>query len=268
MKRKASERGAKPPLSGNADHRMRMYSLAAAAASVSALALAQPAEAEIIITNKTIPIHAGTPVNLDLNGDGISDFQFSLNTYTYKIFDYNKLYVNALAGGKVVGKVGKNQTPEASALVRGAKIGPAGPFDPSADFVTIEDSILCTQNCGKHGGYSFDQSLYGNWGGGHPNRFVGVKFLIKGATHYGWARLTVTVKSKGTGKGPKGSFSGTITEYGFESVANKSCSAGLPGASSAANPDETGKIESGKTGASLGMLALGSDGLELWRPEP
>ena len=38
--------------------RVAVYSLAAAAASVSVLALAQPAEAEIIITNKTIPIHA------------------------------------------------------------------------------------------------------------------------------------------------------------------------------------------------------------------
>ena len=51
-----------------------------------------------------------------------------------------------------------------------------------------------------------------------------------GQTHYGWVRLTVTVKHKGTGHGPTGSFSATITEYGYESVANKSCDAGLPGA--------------------------------------
>lgn len=267
MKMKASDQGKKPTISGAADHRMRMYSLAAAAASVSALALAQPAEAEIIITNKTIPIHAGTPVMLDLDGNGVSDFKFSLNTYTYKIFDYNKLYVNALAGGKVIGKVGK-EVPYASALLRGAKIGPSGPFDPSADIVTIEDSVLCTQNCGKHGGYSFDQSLYGKWAGGQPNRFIGVKFLIKGATHYGWVRLTVTVKSKGTGSGPKGSFSGTITEYGYESVANKTCSAGLPGANEEAKENENSQNESVKSGASLGMLALGSEGLAQWRPEP
>jgi len=268
MRHQISAHANKPALSGTTDHTLRLYSLAAAAASVSALALAQPAEAEIVITNKTIPIHAGTPVMLDLNGDGIKDFEFSLSNYSYKIFSNNKLYVQGLTAGN--GIVGRGQA--ASAMLRGAKIGPGGPFIHSYYRVVTEVSHLCTQSCGLKSGYSFDQSLYGKWGGGQPNRFVGVKFKINGETHYGWVRLTITVKKKGSGKGPKGSFSGTITEYGYESVANKSCGAGLPGASAA--PSDTAH-NSGvpqqkdflKTGPSLGMLAAGSEGMPLWRRE-
>ena len=237
---------------------LRLYSLAAAAAGVTVLSLAQPAEGEIIITNKTIPIHSGTPVMLDLNGDGINDFKFTLSNYTYKIASNNLLYVQGLTPGAA--NIGKGLA--ASAMVRSANIGPGEPFIHSDYNVFIELSRLCTQNCGQKGGYSFNQSLYGNWAGGHPNRFIGLKFKINGKVHYGWVRMTVTVKQKGTGKGPKGSFSATITEYGYESVANKSCGAGSPGTAVAGDQEYESKIA-----PSLGMLALGADGMALWRRE-
>ena len=264
MRHQASLQAKKPTLSGTAEHGLRLYSLAAAAASVSALALAQPAEAEIIITNKTIPIHANTNVFLDLNGDGVNDFEFFLSNY-YSIgqFSFNNLYV--FAGADPV--IGSGRY--ASAMLRGAKIGPGGPFVRTYAYgVPIEASFLCTQNCGVKSGYSFDQVLEGKWGGGHPNRFVGVRFKINGKTHYGWVRLTVTVKHKGSGKGPKGSFSATITEYGYESVANKSCGAGLSGPS-IPNADRTRAMpEQGsvrKTGPALGALAVGAEAMPLWR---
>jgi hypothetical protein len=179
--------------------------------------------------------------------------------------------VSPLAGGEVIGKEGKYR-PYASALVRGAKIGPGGPFIDRPNgglWGTIESSHLCTQGrCGTsntHPPYTFDQHLYGKWGGGHPNRFLGVKFLINGGTHYGWVRLTVTVKQKGSGSGPKGSFSATITEYGYETIANKSLDAGLAGADS--TDDQAQETGDRPDHPSLGMLALGTDGLALWRRE-
>ena len=265
MADKPSDQKGKSSLGSTADHRMRLYELAAAAASVSALALAQPAEAEIIITNKTIPIHAGTYVNLDLNGDGIADFQFYLRTSNYHSVAENYLYIfNQTAGGGAIG-----QGDAVSALIRGAKIGPRGPFSPFLH--TIENSFLCTtKRCagGTQSGYTFNQQLYGNWAGGHPNRFIGVKFQIKGQTHYGWIRLTVTIVHKGNGHGPTGSFSATITEYGYESVANKSCGAGLPGAAAPEVPHASlvpKQKNSLETGPALGMLALGADAMPLWR---
>ncbi len=265
MTDKPSDQRGKSGLGPTADHRMRLYALAASAASVSALALAQPAEAEIIITNKTIPIHAGTYVNLDLNGDGIADFQFYLRTSSYHSVRENYLYIfDQTAAGAVIG-----QGQAVSALIRGAKIGPGGPFSPYVH--TIENSFLCTTKLcagGTQTGYTFNQQLYGKWSGGHPNRFIGVKFQIKGQTHYGWIRLTVTIAHKGNGNGPIGSFSATITEYGYESVANKACGAGLPGAAAPEHPRRSvvpKQENSPKTGPALGMLALGADALPLWR---
>jgi hypothetical protein len=268
MRHQVSVRAKNPAISETTDHRVRLYAIAAAAASVSALALAQPAEGEIIVTNKTIPIHANTGLSLDLNGDGVTDFDFFLSNYTISHTIVNNLFVSQPgsfnAGNSVIGTGYL-----ASALLRGAKIGPGGPFIKTyAKYgVGIEGSALCTQNCGGKSGYSFDQRLQGKWGGGHPNRFIGVKFKINGKIHYGWIRLTVTVKHKGSGKGPTGSFSATITEYGYESVPNKSCDAGLAGAAAPEAPKRVvPKPENSlKTGPALGMLALGAVALPVWR---
>lgn len=89
-----------------------------------------------------------------------------------------------------------------------------------------------------------------------------MKFLIKGTTHYGWVRATV----KNT-KNPSGSLTGTITEYGYETIANKAVFAGLP-STAAEVREEIGQSGTGKSNsASLGMLALGADGLVIWRRE-
>ncbi|MGA7752426.1 MAG: hypothetical protein WCB05_06330 [Candidatus Sulfotelmatobacter sp.] len=56
--------------------------------------------------------------------------------------------------------------------------------------------------------------------------------------------------------------SGTITEYGYETIANKPGLAGL--ASKNVPDDET--CES-NAGPSLGSLARGADGLALWQRE-
>ena len=226
MRHQASSQANKPELSGTAEHGLRFYALAATAASVSVLALAQPAEGEVIITNKTIPIHANKAVLLDLNGDGVNDFEFFLSHYTIDNSINNNLSVFPYAE-RADAVIGKSYM--ASAMLRGAKIGPGGPFIRTYGGygIPIEQSVLCTQNCGGKSGYSFDQRLEGKWAGGQPNRFIGVRFKINGQTHYGWVRLTVTVKHKGSGSGPTGSFSATITEYGYESVANKSVRCGF-----------------------------------------
>ena len=79
MARKVSTNPGDLSLSKSIDRRLKFYGIAAAAASVGLLALAEPAQSEIVITNKTIPIprcdglHT-CPVKVDLNHDGIADF--------------------------------------------------------------------------------------------------------------------------------------------------------------------------------------------------
>jgi hypothetical protein len=253
MKHKASDQGRKPTLPGTTNHRMRMYSLAAAA-SVSALALAQPAEAEIIITHKTIPVPVCfypdfCPVSVDLNNDGITDLEFQIYTNFGGSGGRSYLSVKAIAGNAVIGQGKHLDRGYVSALMRSAKIGPSAHFRGSAgEFYLMEEEGCSFGTC---------YPPIGKWGGDHPNRFVGVKFKINGATHYGWVRVTVTTSTK------RYYVSGTITEYGYETIANKPVYAGLAG-----NDALGDQASESNTGPSLGALALGSDGLALWRPKP
>ena len=84
--------------------------------------------------------------------------------------------------------------------------------------------------------------------------------MIKGTTHYGWVRITVK-----NSKNVSIPLTGTITEYGYETIANKVVLAGLP-SNAAADAKESEEIARAG-GASLGMLALGADGLAAWRRE-
>jgi hypothetical protein len=281
MKHKASDQGRKPTLSGTTDHRAKLYSLAAAAAgvsrlalaqpeagtvilyslaavavSVSVLALAQPAEAEIIITNKNIPIpncnptyNGPCPVSIDLNNDGITDLKFEIGTNFGASGGVSYLSVKGVAGAEVIGQ-GRHGTSRGyvSALMRGAKIGPSAHFRDAGKYYLMEEEDCSGPTC---------TPPHGKWGGDHPNRFVGVKFKIDGATHYGWVRVTVKVSTE------RYYVTGTVTEYGYETIANKPVYAGLAG-----NDALDDQASESNTGPSLGALALGSDGLALWRTEP
>jgi hypothetical protein len=114
--------------------------------------------------------------------------------------------------------------------------------------------------------------IYGQWangGKGVKYRYLGLLFIIKGKVHFGWARLNVFF-SKGR---VVGLFSGTLTGYAYETIPGKAIITGrtkgpdnewgkedfLPGAS-VANP-----IPDTRQPASLGMLALGAQGVPVWR---
>ncbi len=224
------------------EQRRTMYSTAAVAAGVSLLALTPPAEAKVVITT-----HINIPINgnvlIDLNHDGIADLSFVRDAYPALGAFFTYISARALHGGGVV-----QQTPTgfASIFLRSAKIGPSDHFAPYG--------LLA-----RRGGEAYSPvSTSGLWGGGQPNRFLGVKFLIKGTTHYGWVRITVK-----NSKNVSIPLTGTITEYGYETIANKAVLAGLP-SNAISTTEESAGI--GKApGASLGMLALGADGLAAWR---
>jgi hypothetical protein len=203
------------------------YCLAATAAGVATLALAEPADAKVVITtNINIPISGVTQV--DLNHDGVEDITFSTFRTGCHGCSTTDLYARgAIAGNEVQGKSG------VSALARSAKIGPSHHF-------SYEGEMIRTQ-CFNEPYFSSTCNVGGDWKGVPANRFVGVKFLIEGKTHYGWIRVTV-----------KSARNATITEYGYETIANKMVKAGL---------------KSNTAGASLGMLGLGVDGLSMWRKD-
>ncbi len=243
---------AKKSSSDNLNRRLAFYSLTAAVAGVSVLALAQPAESEVIVTKKNIPIPTSlglTSIPLSLTNNGINDFSFSL--YSFSGYSHREsLRMWPLEGGAVVAQASSRHIlSSALPLVRGAKIGPSAQFS-NDNFANIEESQEGRQ-------------FSGLWGVTSKNRFLGVKFLISGETHYGWIRLTVNTNKNGE-------LAATITGYAYETVANKPILAGIAGTATSNKPaaeTQTPKNTQHKTGPSLGMLASGSEALPLWRRE-
>jgi len=101
-----------------------------------------------------------------------------------------------------------------------------------------------------------------NGGKGVKNRYLGLKFKIKGKFHFGWARLTVTTEKNG--------FTAALTGYAYETIPGKAIVAGAT-----QGADDTDKnIEQSNPAALtvptpepavLGALAMGAPGLSIWR---
>jgi hypothetical protein len=238
------------------EHRVSLYSLGAVAAGVSLLALAAPAEGSIVVTNTNIPVT--TNAFVDMNNDGINDFQFTILAGGYDHSFYRTLAVIPLTGGKPVGGARAPLGPYGSALVSGASIGPSAHFSSSV----ARGQVTLERTNGSVSGPTSHYTPYGQWGVNGTSHYLGVKFLISGAIHYGWIKLDVS-RSSG--------FQALITEYAYETTANKAIGAGntvaAESASSTLQPPSPhiGEKESKPSGPSLGMLAAGIDGIALWR---
>ena len=231
----------------NLNYRMALYSATAVAAGVGMLALAQPAESEVVVTHVKTPIPLVTShglatwatIPIDINGDGINDFSFSNYYFSYHSFHHTQRVV-PLTGGEVVitGKGIFYGT--AAALPWGQRIGPSANFNSA-----VKDTIEGTHS----GGY------FGNWKNSTTKSlYLGVKFPIAGQSHYGWVRVEFAP-----------GLVGTIVSYAYETVPNRPIRAGALKGMDAVK--ENASNASQVTGPSLGMLALGADGLSLWRRE-
>jgi hypothetical protein len=218
------------------------YALAVGAAGVSLMALAQPAEAEIIFTaaNATIPFNK--LVTIDLNHDGNPDFKFFFYTFAYHSFNADLTVGAVNAGGGVIDGAGKYASP----LFRGNSIGPARSFGAGSP-------VMFRSRGDDYNSSVYSRHVYGPWLN-NTNRYVGVEFVIDGATHYGWIRLTTTAGKR------RYEAAFTITGYAYETVAGQAIKAGQLSDEASAPPQSVPLAK-----PSLGVLALGSQGLQLWR---
>jgi hypothetical protein len=224
-------------LPASVHERLNAYALAASAAGIGALALAQPANAKIIYTPSDCPIPRNLAYKIDLNQDGTTDLSiFNRFSLTNSGAPYGLLDAGPSRGNYVEGSGGRP-----FALKRGEGVGAPWNSNPA------ELMALATSN-----------KAAGNWVNVN-DRYLGVKFQIKGKYHYGWVRMTVEVT------GP--SINATVDGYAFETIAGKSIKAGQtkeaddqvnqdsgPGAS-LSNPIPVPQP------ASLGALAMGV----IWR---
>ena len=244
--------------SNNFNRQIAQYSLVSAVAGVSMLALAQPAAGEVLVTKKTIPIPltpvgVREPVKISMANNGNNDFSFELNSYTVNSFLERGLTLEGATPRNRVIAMGDLNT-YAAPLSRGGKIG--GTYANFGSSLLVEASV------------SFAGSRYfrGFWGKNSKNQYLGVRFLINGKPHYGWIRLSVTTSTQ-----PHGPFmSATITGYAYETVPNKAILAGVRAGIAAVTANPKAEVQSprgheNQDGPSLGMLALGADGMPLWR---
>jgi hypothetical protein len=231
--------------------RLNMYVLVASAAGLgSSLALVQPSDAKIIYT----PACKRLPINqhffLDLNHDGTADFLF-LTTSSCRA-PKAELYVRPEQNENRI--VGSFQS--AAALRPRARIGPRARFVGNDSYARMAQMFTTTN--GEH--------CIGPWANaclGVRNRYLGLKFAIKGKIHFGWARLNVRPDFCGRGK-----FDARLTGYAYETVPGKPIIAGATkGPHDDAQPTPASISTQTPAPATLGMLALGAPGLAIWRRE-
>jgi hypothetical protein len=223
-------------LSESLHHRLNSYALAASAAGVGVLALAQPAEAKIVYTPANENLSTCDTVLLDLNHDGINDFLFQ--NFCARFTSALGLYTKD-AGNKIWGTPDQKngQVKLASALPANFRVRPGKHFSSGNRSGSYQGKLMWRfQLACSTGTQTNCKTLKtGQWLPPVTDRYLGLKFKIKGKTHYGWARVTVPLTGNTI-----------LTGYAYETIQNK--------------PIITGKTHRNDE-ATLGGLAQGAFGL-------
>ncbi len=257
MKRSSRPRTA-AELSKSLHQRLNAYALAASAAGVGLLALVQPAEAKIVYTKAHKIIAANSFFQLDLNHDGIVDF-YVLNAFSHfryrhdlsvcqVMMSYQGLFFCRSSPTNEIRAAESFNREFAAALHLGAKIQRGDRFG----YVLPMGGLMADNKTSR-----FWYGPWANGGNGVKDRYLGLKFKIKGRFHFGWARLTVKTTSD--------DFTAILTGYAYETIPGKAI---IAGATKGPDDDEpTALNRPAPEPATLGILALGAPGLEIWRRE-
>jgi hypothetical protein len=98
-------------------------------------------------------------------------------------------------------------------------------------------------------------SSAGNWRN-VKDLYLGLKFMVAGQTHFGWARLNVALTTQA-------SWTATLTGYAYETVANRPLLSGQTHGQEVPQPVSFKPMA--PLPATLGSLAQGAPGLVAWR---
>lgn len=241
-------------LSERFSKRLTDYALVAGAAGIGLLGTAAPGKADIVYTKADIPFGTNSAIPIDLNHDGIADFT---------IFDFGGAGTGSFFGYRFfegsghlsLGLNNRNSVLEGSGGLRGPKPLPAGyRIGPTGKNWYFASRIGMGQwsaafpvgTCPPCSSRRFSSGYWAAYRNGPTSGFLGLRFLINGQLHYGWADLEVQADLN------DGGYSGTLIGYAYDTVANQPILAG-----------ESGAPEPG----TLGLLALGWLGLGFWRPK-
>jgi hypothetical protein len=221
----------------------------AAAASAGLIGLARSAHAEVIYTASNIPITqgfaGGATTSLDLNKDGTTDFVFS--NFSYFTHGLGAEYLKVLpgqTGDAIVGiQIKSQRNITAAALPAGFEVGPGANFQSNSKGLHRAEIAFGSSQGLDSGGWLTVETAY-----------LGLKFVVNGETHYGWARIKLV--------GPGAFSSASIYGYAYESVPNQAILTGQSSGTAAnqqvgeTTPALVRSIDSKDKG--LGMLAVGA----------
>jgi hypothetical protein len=93
--------------------------------------------------------------------------------------------------------------------------------------------------------------------------YLGLKFVIKGKTHFGWAQVKLSHPMYGT-------INATLTAYAYETIPDKAIVAGATRGTDESDLEQPDAalitpIPDTPQPVTLGTLALGAPGLSIWR---
>jgi PEP-CTERM motif len=222
-------------------HRLAAYLVAAGAAGVGLLAMAPAAQAGIIYTpsNATFLSGFGT-VGISLENNGVINFNIA-SGYRGGYIKSVRVNGNGVNGDGVLGFASGIFGPEASALAKGAVIGPGQVFQNANHTTGGVYGNVGLQMAAE----TFGRFIYGPWAN-VSDRYLGLQFDVSGQTYYGWIGFSfVGEQSSQFG------LTASLFGYAYNNVPNQQILAGQ----TAATPEP----------GTLGLLALGSVGLGFWR---
>lgn len=235
-------------LTAKLDKHLLAYALAASAAGVAVLALAEPAEARILAMPVNVPIpENGGIIQFDINQDGIPDFGLSANIYQFArnppMGNFSSLLrVVPAQPGNEVWAVSSNRDECAAAVHAGMHIGGARRFKPGPLIMLV-----------ANGSETRGRSSHCPWNGSHAP-YLGLKFMIDGQIHYGWARVNAALRSA------------VLTGFAYETIPDRPIIAGATrDGDDGSLPAAAAVFAAPSAPASLGMLARGTSGLVAWR---
>jgi hypothetical protein len=193
-------------ISDSLQRQLNSYALAASATAAGMLVLAQDAEAKVVYTPAHHVILRKSHFALDLNHDGIADFTINQRSTCFSSGCQTALYANGAvpSGGNYV--EGLRQVFNfAYALKPRQLINSTKPFMGFAMYYRFR-------------GQSTSRACSGSWVN-VKNRYLGLRFIVKGETHFGWARLNVACDRHDVKIG-------LLTGYAYETIPNKGIIAG------------------------------------------
>lgn len=187
------------------ERRLKAYTVAATAAGVGALCSGSAAEAKVVYTPANVKIVRNIGLVLfDVNHDGIADFGLS-NTWIFTSTSVAFLRVAPEGQANEIWELATYPSSGcAAALPKGTTIGPKGRFRP--DYPAGNPMVVDNHESGR--------CPWGNV----KQAYLGLKFVIKGKTHYGWARVKVSLQRLG--------ITAILTGYAYETIPGKPIIAG------------------------------------------